>query len=83
MAYKQTTMTRIKDIPRKELDKILFSALRAVYKFQQSKVSSFDLNYEEIYLLQFLRSNSPARMGEIAGEMNIPISTATRVVDRP
>ena len=75
-------MTRFKDIQRNELDEILFRALRAVYKFQQSKVSSFGLDYEEIYLLQFLRNNSPARMGEIAGEMNIPISTATRVVDR-
>lgn len=72
----------INDIPRKNLDEILFKALQAVYKFQQSKVNVFGLDYEDIYLLQFLRNSSPARMSDIAGEMNIPVSTATRVVDR-
>ncbi|TFH43152.1 MAG: MarR family transcriptional regulator [Chrysiogenales bacterium] len=72
----------LKDIPRERLDTILFSALQAVYRFQQSKVAAYDLDYEDIYLLQFLRNSSPARMGEIAEEMRIPISTATRVVDR-
>jgi MarR family transcriptional regulator, organic hydroperoxide resistance regulator len=69
-------------IPRAELNAILFNALRAIYKFQQSKVAVFNLDYEDIYLMQLLRNNSPVRMGEIADEMNIPISTATRVVDR-
>jgi DNA-binding MarR family transcriptional regulator len=78
----KNTVTLLNDIPRKKLDRILFEALQAIYKFQQSKVSAFGLDYEDIYLLQFLRNNSPARMSEIAGEMNIPISTATRVVDR-
>ena len=72
----------LKDIPRERLDRILFSALQAVYRFQQAKVAAYDLDYEDIYLLQFLRNGSPARMGEIAEEMRIPISTATRVVDR-
>lgn len=75
-------MTLLDNIPRNRLDEILFKALQAIYKFQQSKVSAFGLDYEEIYLLQFLRNHSPACMGEIAAEMNIPISTATRVVDR-
>jgi MarR family transcriptional regulator, organic hydroperoxide resistance regulator len=80
--YVQNAMTLINDIPRDRLDEILFKALQAVYKFQQSKVLAFGLDYEDIYLLQFLRNNSPARMSEIAAEMNIPVSTATRVVDR-
>jgi MarR family transcriptional regulator, organic hydroperoxide resistance regulator len=70
------------DIPRNQLDAVLFNALRAIYKFQQSKVEAYDLDYEDIYLLQYLRNNSPTGMGEIAREMNIPISTATRTVDR-
>ncbi len=70
------------DIPREQLDPILFNALRAIYKFQQSKMTVFGLDYEDIYLLQLLRNHTPQRMGEIADEMGIPISTATRVVDR-
>ena len=72
----------LNDIPRERLDRTLFAALRAIYKFQQSKVSAYGLDYEDIYLLQYLRNESPARMGDIAAEMHIPISTATRVVDR-
>ena len=67
---------------RTELDEILFSALRAIYQFERVKVSLFDLTYEEIYLMQFLRRKSVAPMTEIAGEMHIPVSTATRLIDR-
>lgn len=72
---------KLSEIPREQLDEVLFRALRAIYRFQLIKVAEFNLDYEEIYILQFLR-RSPARMGDIAGEMGIPISTATRVVDR-
>ena len=72
----------INDIYRTELDEILFSALRAIYQFERVKVSLFDLTYEEIYLMQFLRRNSVVPMTEIAGEMHIPVSTATRLIDR-
>jgi len=69
-------------IPRNDLDEVLFNSLRSVHKFELAKVAKFGLNYAAIFLLQFLRRNSPAKMSEIAEEMNIPISTATRVVDR-
>lgn len=69
-------------IPRDALDEVLFNSLRSVHKFEIAKVARFGLNYEAIFLLQFLRRHSPAKMAEIADEMNIPISTATRMVDR-
>jgi DNA-binding MarR family transcriptional regulator len=67
---------------RDDLDEVLFKSLRAVHNFELTKVAKFGLNYEAIFLLQFLRRNSPAKMSEIAEEMKIPISTATRMVDR-
>ena len=69
-------------IVKKDLDTLLFDALRAVYQFERTKVSRFGLAYEEIYLLQFLRRRSPARMSHIAVEMGKPVSTATRLMDR-
>ena len=74
--------TRIANLQRNEIDEILFQALRSVYQFERSKVAQFGLTYEGIYLLQYLRRKSPAKMGDIAEEMKIPVSTATRVVDR-
>ncbi len=69
-------------LSQRELDEALFQALRAVYRFERSKVERFELSYEEIYLLQYLRRTSPARMSDIAREMGIPVSTATRLVGR-
>lgn len=69
-------------IPRKELDEVLFNALRAIYRFEQIKVARFALNFDAIYLLQFLRRHGPARIQQIGREMHIPISSGTRLVDR-
>lgn len=69
-------------LSRRELDEALFQALRAVYRFERSKVERFELSFEEIYLLQYLRRTSASRMSDIAHEMGIPVSTATRLVDR-
>ncbi len=74
--------TLLSQISRNDLDEMLFSALRSIHKFELAKVERFGLNYEAIFLLQFLRRHSPATMSEIADEMKIPVSTATRVVDR-
>lgn len=65
-----------------DLDALLFQALRAIYQFERTKVERFALTYEEIYLLQYLRRNSPARMQAVSREMRKPISTATRLMDR-
>ncbi|HMA86294.1 MAG TPA: MarR family transcriptional regulator [Desulfosalsimonadaceae bacterium] len=69
-------------IPRKEVDEVLFDALRAIYRFEQMKVAKFSLNFDAVYLLQFLRRHGPARIQQIAHEMHIPISSGTRLVDR-
>ncbi len=70
------------NLSRHEVDDLIFSCFRAIYKFEQAKVRNFDLNYDAIFLLQFLCRKSPSTMGEIAREMQVPVSTATRVVDR-
>lgn len=70
------------NLSKKEVDDLLFTCFRAIYKFQQNKVRYFDLNYDAISLLQYLRRKSPSTMGEISKEMQMPVSTATRVVDR-
>ena len=70
------------NLSRDDIDSLLFTCFRAIIKFQQAKVRYFDLNYDAIFLLQFLRHKSPATMGDISKEMQMPVSTATRVVDR-
>ena len=74
--------TLLSEIPRDNLNETLFGCLRAIHRFERTKVKRFGLNYEAIFLLQFLRRHSPSKMSDIADEMDIPISTASRVVDR-
>lgn len=69
-------------IPRQQVDEVLFEALRAIYRFEQMKVAKFALNFDAVYLLQFLRRHGPARIQQIAEEMYIPVSSGTRLVDR-
>lgn len=79
---KQHTRTGVQRIDRDLLDEILFGALSAVYQLERSKIDLFDLTYEEIYILQYLRRRQEVRMGDIAVELKIPMSTASRVVSR-
>lgn len=70
------------NLSRNEIDDLLFNSFRAIYQFEQDKVHFFGLNYDAIFLLQFLCRKSPSTMGDISKEMQVPVSTATRVVDR-
>ena len=72
----------INHIPKDEIDRLLFNVMAAIYHFERHKMSLFDLNFETFYLLYFLRRRSSASMGEIARELNIHISTASRAIDR-
>ena len=70
------------DIPRTEIDQMLFTVMATIYHFERRKVQLFGLNYEAFYLLYYLRRRSSARIGEIASELNVHISTASRVIGR-
>jgi DNA-binding MarR family transcriptional regulator len=72
----------IDNIPRGEIDRLLFTVMAAIYHFEQHKMALFNLNFEAFYLLFFLRQRSSASVGEIAKELGIHISTASRAVDR-
>jgi len=75
------TTERLK-IPRHEFDETLYQAMIAVYQFDRLKVLLFGLTYQDSYLLYFLKKKSSAKIGEIAEELNIHISTASRAVDK-
>jgi DNA-binding MarR family transcriptional regulator len=69
-------------LAEKEMNEVLFEALRAVYRFEQEKVAEFGLDYGAIYLLQYLRRNAQAPLSQAAADMRLPISTASRLAGR-
>jgi len=72
----------IDSFPRKKVDEILYNAMAAVYQFDQQKIKLFGMTYQDSYLLYYLRRSSPVRMSDIARELSVHISTASRAVDR-
>jgi len=70
----------IADLPRQQIEELLYLALRAVYLFERVEIDLFDLNYQQMYLLKFLKRKSPFRISEIAGELRIPAFSATRLI---
>jgi DNA-binding MarR family transcriptional regulator len=60
----------------------LYGFLRATYHYERKLAAAFDLGYREIYVLQYLRLKSPARITEIAKELNLPMFTASRMIHR-
>ena len=69
-------------LEREKVDEILFSTLKAVYRFERNEVEEFDLTYQQIYLLKILKRNSPMRISDIAEELRIQVFAATRLVDQ-
>ena len=77
MAMKKASIT---DLPRPKIEELLFQALRAIYLFERIEIEEFDLNYQQMYLLKFLKRKSPFRVSDIAGELRIPPFSATRLI---
>lgn len=67
------------NIPRNELDDLLFNALLAVYRFERQKINTFGLDYTAILALQMLRRRNPQRMRELVDGIGLPFSSATRL----
>jgi MarR family transcriptional regulator, organic hydroperoxide resistance regulator len=68
--------------PNKKFYTDLYGFLRATYHYERKLAAAFDLGYREIYVLQYLRLKSPARITEIAKELNLPMFTTSRMIHR-
>lgn len=72
----------LQSIPRSQIDELLFQFLKHVYRWEREVYARFELDYQEIYLLQHLRKASPSRVSDLAAELRIPLFQATRLVNK-
>jgi DNA-binding MarR family transcriptional regulator len=72
----------VKNIPREKVENDLYLFLRTIYHYERNMAAMFGLDYQEIYLLQSLRRNSPQRLTDISLFLDIPMFTASRLVER-
>lgn len=59
-----------------------FLVLRTIYHYRRSIAARYGLDFDQIYLLQFLRKNANIRLTEIAQEMDLPMFSASRMISR-
>lgn len=72
----------IKNIPRSQIDEELYLVLRTICHFERSIVKKYNLDFNQIYALQYLRRNQDIRVTEISLEMELPMFTVSRMIDR-
>jgi DNA-binding MarR family transcriptional regulator len=70
------------EFSKQQIDEVLFNVLKRVYWYERQIEEILGLNYQQIYLLQILRRNSPIRVGDIAAELQIPLFQVTRLVNK-
>jgi DNA-binding MarR family transcriptional regulator len=69
-------------VSRSQVDDLLFHFLMRIYRWEREIDAAFDLDYQQIYLLQHLRKFSPCCVSDIAQELRIPLFKTTRLVSR-
>ena len=72
-------MTRL---TRNQIDDDLSLLLRTIYHYEKLLESKTGLDFQKLYLLLHLVNESPLRLTEVAKELNIPMFSASRLVDR-
>ena len=72
-------MTRL---TRKQINDDLYLLLRTIYHYEKLLESKTGLDFQKLYLLLHLMNETPLRLTEVAKELNIPMFSASRLVDR-
>jgi MarR family transcriptional regulator, organic hydroperoxide resistance regulator len=70
------------NLDKEQIEELLYHALRTIYLFERTEIEIFDLTYQQMYLLKYLKRSSPLRVSETAGELRIPVFAATRLIDQ-
>lgn len=68
-------------ITRKQIDDDLYNLLRTIYHYEKLLENKTGLDFQKMYLLLHLYQKPPLRLTDIAHELNIPMFSASRLVD--
>jgi DNA-binding MarR family transcriptional regulator len=67
---------------RAQIDAILYQVLRTIYHYERSIAAQYGMDFEQIYILQFLRRHPYARLTDLAAELQMPKFAASRLIRR-
>lgn len=69
-------------VPRSKVDEDLYLVLHSLYRFERALTAKFELDYEDIYALQYLRRHPGAHLHELASEMELPMFKCSRLISQ-
>lgn len=72
----------INNIPRSRIDEELYLVLRTIFHYERSIIARYGLDFQQIYAMQFLRHGRFSRLTEIASELELPMFTTSRMIDK-
>ncbi len=67
---------------RAQIDQLLFRVLRTIFHYERGIARDYGLDFQEIYALQYLRRHPNTRLTEIAGELDLPKFTVSRLLSK-
>ena len=69
-------------IPQQQVNDALFSFLQSIYLFEQREVERFNVDWNEVYLLQLLIRYPGMRISEISNRMSVKEFVKSRMVTK-
>ncbi len=69
-------------LQRSQIDEVLYLVLRTIYHYERSIAEQYGLDFEQIYVLQYLRRTPQARLTDLAATMEMPKFAASRLISR-
>jgi DNA-binding MarR family transcriptional regulator len=60
----------------------LYLVMRTVFHYERGLEDRFDLGYEEIYVLQYLRRHPHVHLNDVSHEMELPMFKCSRLISR-
>jgi DNA-binding MarR family transcriptional regulator len=70
------------NLPRSKVDEDLYLVMRTVFHYERGLEDRFDLGYEEIYVLQYLRRHPQVHLNDVSREMELPMFKCSRLISR-
>jgi DNA-binding MarR family transcriptional regulator len=69
-------------IPREKINEDMNIVLKTIFHYERIGIEKFHIKIEEVYTLLFLRDNPNARVTDLSKELQLPMFTISRLVNR-
>lgn len=70
------------NLDKDKMNEVLFHFLESIYLFEKREMDHFDINWDEIYLLQLVKRNPGQKMVDLSEMMKVKPFVMSRMITR-